>query len=304
MFVINGTLTASKTHGVKVIQQDIDMLLCEQPLQAGTLCLREIRKLSDDGHQTSIITTHPLLELTVIAGQIFSRWSQENFFQYMIYNFDFDKLVQYGTRPLSENTQVVNPTYSRLCYQIKKTREKQARLQAKLYQIIEQNSDAPLETVGKLICQQSSLNEQIENYKTQCGQLREQRVKTPAKITIKQMPQEQQYNALKKESKLFLNTIKMIAYRAETALLNLIKSYYSNSEEDGRMLLKQIFTSAANIEPDYKNEKLHITLHGLSTPRYNKVLEQLCIELNDTQTEYPGTNLILRYKVAAADSAR
>src|SRR4051812_16055706 len=156
---------------------------------------------------------------------MFSRWSQENFFQYMIYNFDFDKMVQYGTRPLSENTQVVNPTYSRLCYQIKKNREKQARLQAKLYQIIEQNSDAPLETVGKLIGQQSSLNEQIENYKTQCGQLREQRVKKPAKIAIKQMPQEQQYNALKKESKLFLNTIKMIAYRAETALLNLIKSY-------------------------------------------------------------------------------
>jgi hypothetical protein len=293
-----------KAQQVKVIQQDVVMRLCEQTLQKATLCLREIRKLSDDGHQTSIITTHPLLDLTAIAGQMFSRWSQENFFQYMIYNFDFDKMAQYGTQPLSENIQVVNPAYSRLCYRIKKTNEKQARLQAKLYQIIEQNSNTPLETVGKLISEQSSLHEQIENYKTLCSQLREQRATTTAKITIKQMPQEQQYNALKKESKLFLNTIKMIAYRAETALVNLIKSYYSNSGEDGRMLLKQIFSSASNIEPDYKNGKLYITLHALSTPRYNKALEQLCIELNNTQTEYPGTNLILQYKIAAQDSAR
>ena len=293
-----------KTQQVKVIQQNVDMLLCEQPLQAGTLLLREIRKLSDDGHQTSIITTHPLLELAAIAGQMFSRWSQENFFQYMIYNFDFDKMVQYGIQPLAENILVVNPNYSRLCYQLKKNKEKQGRLQAKLYQIIEQNSDAPLETIGELISEQSPLNEQIEYYKTQYEQLLQQRTKTPAKITIKQMPHDQQYNALKKESKLFLNTIKMIAYRAETALLNLIKPYYSNSEEDGRMLLKQIFTSPANIEPDYISEKLYITLHALSTPRYNKALMQLCAELNDTQTEYPGTKLVLYYKVAAADSAR
>ena len=177
-------------------------------------------------------------------------------------------------------------------------------MQAKLYQIIEQNSDAPLETIGELISEQSPLNEQIEYYKTQCEQLLQQRAKTPAKITIKQMPHEQQYNALKKESKLFLNTIKMIAYRAETALLNIIKPYYSNSGEDGRMLLKQIFTSPANIEPDYASGKLYITLHALSTPRYNKALGQLCSELNDTQTEYPGTKLVLYYKVAAANSAR
>jgi hypothetical protein len=113
-----------KTQQVKVIQQDVDMLLCEQPLQGGNLALREIRKLSDDGHQTSIITTHSLLSLIEIAGQMFSRWSQENFFQYMIYNFDFDKIAQYGTQPLAENIVVVNPLYSRLCYQIKKIKEK------------------------------------------------------------------------------------------------------------------------------------------------------------------------------------
>lgn len=292
-----------KTQQVKVIQQHVDMQLCERPLQAGKLSMREIRKLSDDGHQTSIITTHPLLSLSQIAAQMFSRWSQENFFQYMIYNFDFDKMIQYGTQPLAENILVVNPQYSRLCYQIKKNKEKQSRLQAKLYQIIEKNSDEPLETVGKLISEQSGLNEQIENYKTKLEQLIEQRTKTPAKITIKQMPNDQQYNALKRESKLFINTIRMIAYRSETALFNLIKPHYNNSEEDGRMLLKQIFTVPASIEPDYTNGKLHITLHALSTPRYNKALEQLCIELNNTQTEYPQTKLVLNYKVAAADFA-
>jgi hypothetical protein len=161
-----------------------------------------------------------------------------------------------------------------------------------------------LETIGKLISVQSSLNEQLKNNKTCCEQLLQQRAATAAKITLKQMPEGKQYNALKKESKLFLNTIKMIAYRAETALLNLIKPFYNNSEEDGRMLLKQIFLSPTNIEPDHINGKLNVTLHALSTPRYNKALEHLCMELNETQTQHPGTNLVLNYKVAATDSAR
>ncbi|MGZ5190950.1 MAG: putative transposase [Flavisolibacter sp.] len=68
---------------------------------------------------------------------------------------------------------------------------------------------------------------------------------------MKQMPQHQQYNALKKESRLFPNTVKMIGFRAETALFNLVKPYYNNNAEDGRMLLKQIFISPANKQPHY-----------------------------------------------------
>ncbi|MDT9227006.1 MAG: hypothetical protein P5683_26100, partial [Limnospira sp. PMC 1279.21] len=71
---------------------------------------------------------------------------------------------------------------------------------------------------------------------------------------------------MKKESKLLINIIKMIAYRAETTLVNLIKPYYVNNDKDGRTLIKEIFTTPADIYPDYENKTIKVTLHSLSSP--------------------------------------
>jgi hypothetical protein len=42
---------------------------------------------------------------------------------------------------------------------------------------------------------------------------------------------------------------------------------------------------------------LHIRLDPASAPRRTKALSELCAELNDTQTNYPGTNLTLHYSI-------
>lgn len=56
---------------------------------------------------------------------MFTRWSQENFFKYMIANFDFDKMIEYGTRELNSKTiRIPNPSCVQLSYKIKKLREK------------------------------------------------------------------------------------------------------------------------------------------------------------------------------------
>jgi len=67
-----------------VLQQTVTMQLCEQETELGGYWLREVRRQGDTGHQTSIVTTHPTLELPFIAGRMFGRWSQENFFRYLI----------------------------------------------------------------------------------------------------------------------------------------------------------------------------------------------------------------------------
>jgi hypothetical protein len=50
---------------------------------AGKLVVREVRKLSASGHQTSILSTNYRADLTVLAASMFARWSQENFYKYM-----------------------------------------------------------------------------------------------------------------------------------------------------------------------------------------------------------------------------
>ena len=123
-----------------------------------------------------------------------------------------------------------------------------------------------------------------------------ERKNIPYYIELKDMPQEKRYNKLKTESKLFINTIKMIAYRAETAMANILAPFYGRGEDETRMLLKDIIKSDADLIPDYTNNTLTVVLHSLSTPRANRAIEELCVILNATETIYPATNLKLIYK--------
>lgn len=68
---------------------------------------------------------------------MFSRWTQENFFKYMIENFDFDRMIEYGIEPVDQKLTIPNPDYKTLTYQIKKAREKKSRLEARIFQQME-----------------------------------------------------------------------------------------------------------------------------------------------------------------------
>ncbi|MBN2258731.1 MAG: hypothetical protein JW704_13095, partial [Anaerolineaceae bacterium] len=68
---------------VQLNNTNVTMQLCEMGTLLNELWFREIRKLSDSGHQTSIMTTHPGLSMQNAASKMFSRWTQENFFKYM-----------------------------------------------------------------------------------------------------------------------------------------------------------------------------------------------------------------------------
>lgn len=288
----------------EVIEKNVSMLICEKQVSLSGHVFREIRKLSSSGHQTSIVTTNKKIDTSIVAGKMFSRWSQENFFRYLIEEFDFDKMVQYGTESINEEISIVNPLYSQLSYKLKKLKEKKTRVDARLLELIENNIDSDLNITGRNIKQQASLREKQTELDSQVQQAKLQRENVPSRIKLKDMPKDTRYNKLKYESKLFMNTIKMIAYRAETVLLNMIKPYYRNTEKDGRQLVQEILLSDADLYPDYENKTLTITLHALSTPRANFATEKLCLLLNETKTIYPGTQLIMFFKIALSNFAR
>ncbi len=293
-----------KHTDVQVLGKTVSMLLCEQKVVLDGANFREIRRLSEGGHQTSIITTHPYLLKEEISGKMFGRWSQENFFRYMIQDYDIDHLIEYGTETIDENKMVVNPAYSKLSHHIKKSKEKKARLDARMYQLITEQSDKTIDYVAETIGENDTLQQKINVMQDEMNKLKEERKKISHRIALKDMPEQVRYNKLKTESKLFINTVKMIAYRAETALLNQIKPFYKDIDKDGRMLIKQILQSDADIKPDYENKILYVTLHSLSTPRANQSVKELCNILNETETIYPETDLVLKFKSLAFEFAR
>jgi hypothetical protein len=285
-----------QSHTVTILGNSVTMLLYEQEVTLGGHTFREIRSLGEGGHQTAIITTNPDITLLEVASKMFSRWSQENFFKYLISDYDFDKMVQYGTQTIDENKEIVNPEYRKINYKIKGLTEKIQRREAKFYKVVEEVNAAKIDKMPRLTSQQIKATEAIAALKADKEVLVEQRTAIPCKIKLKDMPDAIRYDKLKVESKLFMNVIKMICYRAETAMAETIAPYFYKEKNEKRMLIKQLFNTPADITSNEEEQTLTITIGSLSAPRYNEAIKNLCEILNDTETIFPGTNLRLIYK--------
>lgn len=288
-----------KSMIVTVSGQNVTMLICEQEVALDNILFREVRRLTETGHQTSIMTNNKKIDTPTIAGRMFGRWIQENFFRYMMSDYDLDKMIEFGCETIDESKQVINPQYRKVNHQLKKHREKTARLKAKLYPLIEQSLDADIAQMPELTLQQEAIQNKIEVYNEQEKQLLLQREKIPARITLKEMPPDKRYNKLKHESKMMINNIKMICYRAETSAANILAEKLARDQEEKRMLIKQIIKNNADIIPDYQNKTLTVVLHSLSNNRSNQAAKHLASLLNDTQTVFPGTELVLVFKTSA-----
>lgn len=284
---------------VQVLDNTIAMYLSEKQTTLGGVVFREIRRLTESGHQTAIITTNKIISTAVVAGKMFGRWSQENFFRYMKMDYDFDKMIQFGIETIDENKEIVNPAYRKQTHKIKKEKEKLVRLEAKLYPLTEQSIENTLEDTPTLIIKQASIIEQIENQQEAISQLLHQRNDIKPRLTLKEMPEQIKYNKLKQESKMLMNIIKMICYRAETSIANELAPFIKDAKQEKRMLVKQIIGCNADILPNLENKTLTITLHSLSTPRYNSAAEKLAILLTQTETIFPDTEWKLIFKTSA-----
>ena len=161
--------------------------------------------------------------------------------------------------------------------------------------VVEKNFDHSLDTIAPLHDKQMSLVEAIEAKQQIIDSLIIKRSSMAGTIMLSEMPDNKRYNKLKTESTLLISIIKMICYRAETALGNQIH-FYNRAEDEKRMLIKQIIQTPVNIFPNYKNKTLTVTLHTLSTPRYNEIASTIATLLNQTETIFPGTELSLIFK--------
>jgi hypothetical protein len=278
---------------------DDTMHLCEKEVELKGHIFREIRKISDSNHQTAIITTNPTMELAKVAVRMFARWLQENFFKYMMADYSLDHIYQYGVEEIELSEEIVNPAYRSIYNQHKKEKEKLGRLEKELVKNVKLDQDSCLDTFKQNVTNKAKLVDSIEQKRIVVADLKEKRDKLPKKITLADLPEEGRYTTLKKESSYFMATLKMICYRAETALVNMLESKFKNAENEKRSLVKEIIFTSADIKPDLEKKQLVVTLHSMSTAMKNQIVNQLCQELNDSETVFPGTDLTLVYKSIA-----
>ena len=214
----------------------------ETMLSAGknSMPVLEIRRLTRTGHQTAIITTARRLNNPVAAGRMFSRWCQENFFGYMMEHYDIDGLVQYGYEELPGTLLVVNPTWRALDKAVKDNRRRIRKLHAEL--------GAASLGDGKDIQWRAERLQDIQALETDNAGLRASRRAIPRKVPISSLPENERPQQLVPLGKALTDTVKMIAYRAETALVGLLRPRLAK-EDDARALIRELFVSSADLKP-------------------------------------------------------
>ena len=256
----------------------------------GTIPVLEIRCLSKTGHQTAMITTARGLHNPVVAGRMFSRWCQENFFKYMMQHYDIDGLVQYGSEEIPGTVRVVNPAWRTLDKAVTDHRRRIRNLHAKL-------GAATLHNGGGDIQLQAETLQEIQQLEADTEHLRIQRRGTPRKVPIASLPQDQRPRQLAPLGKMLTDTVKMIAYRAETALVGLLRPHLVK-EDEARALIRELFVSAADIEPDEQENTLTIRIHRMACPAHDKAISSLLAELNQLNFLHPETHVRLIYQLA------
>jgi hypothetical protein len=288
------------THTVQLAGgETVTMKLAERGSQLpNKLWVREIRKLTDSGHQTSILSTNFQAPMTTLAVSMFARWSQENFFRYMREHFSLDRLIDYETETIPDTIQVVNPEWRKLHSQIRTKTGQKTRLTAQFgaLALSEDPSEAQVQAFQQ---RKGTLQEEIEAVGLEIDQLKTLRKETKRHIPVKSLPEEDRFTRLSTERKHFIDTVKMVAYRAESSLASLLREHLARGADDARALLRQIFQTEADLTPDLEAKTLTVSLHHLTQPAHNRAVEQMLADLNATQTVFPGTDLTLIFKLGS-----
>ena len=87
--------------------------------------------------------------------------------------------------------------------------------------------------------------------------LRVKRRTTPRKVPIASLPENERPGQLLPLGKMLTDTIKMIAYRAETALVALLRPHLAK-EDEARAMIRELFVSSADLVPDETANTLNL----------------------------------------------
>jgi len=299
-FVINQAVDPGL---IQVIEQQIVPQLDErvpaQPqLDADPLCHRFTLVFDREGYSPAFVRRMKEQRIACLTYHKYpgEDWS-ENFFKYAREHYNLDRLADYRTEVISDPLQVVNPDYRHLDGQVRSVTGKLTRRLANFAAL---TLDGPIdpEHVEPFIRRKAALQEEIETLQCELDTLKTKRKETPHHITTDALPEEARFLQLSTQSKQLIDTVKMIAYRAETAMANSLREHLKRPDE-ARRLLAALYTTEADLLPDPEAGVLTVRLHHSANAATDRAIEKLCEELNATETVFPRTHLRLVLKLGS-----
>jgi len=259
--------------------------------------LREIRRLSDNHtHQTAMITTCRSVPMVPMAAHLFARWSQENFLNFATRDLDIDRLAGYRPEAAPEDAEVRNPAWRTLDQAARRLRAERAAIIAERGRLILIGDDPA--DVAAYIAQGAAIQQRLDACQSKLDTTNASLRDTKRRLPLSQIPEADRPKVISPHRHRFITTLKIIAYRAESAICSLLRPHLAHSDE-ARTLAKAIWAQLADIIPDYHAGILTVRLHHFPSPQQSRIVGQLLQHLNQADTEYPGTGLRLRYALVS-----
>ncbi len=143
----------------------------------------------------------------------------------------------------------------------------------------------------------AGLVEEIEQFDHELIAINSQLKTTPRHLAWDELPEAERFERLAPSRKQLVDTVKMIAYRAETALASIVREELARPD-DARSLLRDLFSSEADLVPEVEQGILRVQVHPMSNPRSDRAIAHLLEHLNAGEFTYPGTDLRLVYSIA------
>ena len=195
---------------------------------------------------------------------------------------------------------VVNPAHRTLDGQVRK---KVGILNRKVAEFGAVNLESEIEPdqVEAFVQRKSALQESITQLQKEVDELKSSRKATKRHIPYKELPEQARFDRLSTQGKHLIDTIKMIAYRAETAMAQILREKMKR-HDDARSLLRAIYSTEVDMVPDPQAKTLTIRLHPLANQCSDDAIKHLCAEINSTKTLFPGTDLRLIYELVSSKS--
>jgi len=250
----------------------------------------------DSTRQIHILTTRTDLTPGEVIYRMGSRWRQENYFRYARMHFDLDSHDAYATTDDDPDRMVPNPAKKKAHRQVLAARATYERALAHTdAALLEAFTPPPGQAVNITNQAHDALTAYLRSAETSLDSAQVAHRAVPTRLPLAQVNPSQQ--VLDTQTKLITHAIRMAAFNIDTALARAVRVYtgYARADDEAHTLARQALTGSGDIDP--QDGVLTVRLDPLPTQRATTAIAELCEHLTQTQTRYPGTDLLLRYEV-------
>ena len=222
---------------------------------------------------------------------MFGRWSQENYFKYAGEHRDLDALVSHEMEPADSTRLVPNPERAAPKAQL-------AKLRATLRAAHELHGSQQPGPAAARRASDATHAAHVQLIEADIARVEAQHHALPARVPWGTTDKGRGAVQPRAEVRRLMHVFRIVAHRAESALLELLRPHFPDWRHEGRALTRAILQSSGHLRKT--DTELHVTLLPLASPYKTRALAALCEELTRLDSTFPGTNLKMVFHVQQA----